>query len=84
MPTPPAARRAPRLYREDFPVGHRAEPGSIRVDCDEVIEFASRFDPQPFHLDGDAAAQTQFGLLCTSRWHTASMTMRMMVDGDLR
>ena len=83
MPTPPAARRAPRLHREDFPVGHRAASGSIRVDREEVIEFASRFDPQPFHLD-DAAAQTHFGLPCARGWHTASMTMRMMVDGDLR
>lgn len=53
--------------------------GPWTVDRDEVLEFAGRFDPQPFHLDEDAAAQTHFGRLAASGWHTCSMTMAAMV-----
>ena len=76
--TPPA-----RLAFEDFPVGRVLEFGPHRVDRDEVIAFAGRFDPQPFHLDEAAAAATPFGRLAASGWHTASMTMRMLCDAYL-
>ena len=56
--------------------------GNTVIDRDDVIEFAERFDPQPFHLSDEAAAQTHFGRMCASGWHTASLSMRMMVDFD--
>ena len=68
------------LYYEDLVVGTKGtSPLRYDVTRDEVIDFASRYDPQPFHLDDDAAAATHFGRLSASGWHTAAMTMRMMV-----
>jgi acyl dehydratase len=66
-------------YFEDLEVGSTAEFGNYQVTRDEVIAFASKYDPQPFHLDDEAAAQTYFGRLSASGWHTASMMMAMMV-----
>ncbi len=67
-------------YYEDIEVGVTQKFGNYQVTREEVIEYASKYDPQPFHLDDDAAAATHFGRLSASGWHTASMTMRMMVD----
>ncbi len=67
-------------YYEDIEIGITEKFGSYRVTRTEVIEYASKYDPQPFHLDDAAAAATHFGRLSASGWHTASMTMRMMVD----
>jgi len=67
-------------YFEDMIVGETRSFGQYEVKREEVIDFASKFDPQPFHLDDDAAAKTHFGRLAASGWHTAGMTMRMMVD----
>ena len=67
-------------YFEDLVVGTKASFGHYEVTRDEVIEFASKFDPQPFHLDDEAAAQTYFGRMSASGWHTCAMSMRMMVD----
>lgn len=67
-------------YYEDIELGKPQRFGSKLVDRDEVIEFASKFDPQPFHLDDAVAAQTHFGRISASGWHTASMVMRMVVD----
>jgi acyl dehydratase len=67
-------------YLEDYQVGQRASFGRYEVTREEVIEFASRYDPQPFHLDDAAAAKTYFGRLSASGWHTCAMTMRMLVD----
>ena len=67
-------------YFEDVQVGTVDKFGSKLVNRDEVIEFAGKYDPQPFHLDDAAAAKTYFGRLSASGWHTAAMTMRMMVD----
>jgi len=64
---------------EDVAVGDKARFGECHVDRDEVIAFASRYDPQPFHLSDEAAAATHFGRLSASGWHTASMTMAMIV-----
>jgi len=77
------APRTYRLYWEDFPAGHVMEFGHTPVSREAVIEFARQFDPQPFHLDEDAARETLFGGLCASGWHTCAMTMRMMCDGYL-
>ena len=68
------------IYWEDVEPGTVARFGSKRVERDEVIAFAEQFDPQPFHLSDEAAAQTYFGRLSASGWHTCAMTMRMLVD----
>lgn len=67
-------------YYEDLVVGSKASFGHYEVTREEVMEFAAKYDPQPFHLDDDAAARTFFGRLSASGWHTAAMTMRMAVD----
>ena len=68
------------LYYEDIEIGVVRHFGSKTVVREEVIDFASKYDPQPFHLDDAAAAQTYFGRLSASGWHTGAMMMRMMVD----
>jgi acyl dehydratase len=67
-------------YFEDLVVGTKASFGRYDVTREEVIDFASRYDPQPFHLSDEAAAQTYFGRLSASGWHTAAMAMRMAVE----
>lgn len=67
-------------YFEDVGVGDVRETGSMTVERDEVIEFAKAYDPQPFHIDEAAAKQSIFGGLIASGWHTAAMTMRLLVD----
>lgn len=67
-------------YFEDATVGERAAYGSYHVTREEVLEFAGKYDPQPFHLDDAAAAATHFGRLSASGWHTCAMTMRMLVE----
>ncbi len=67
-------------YFEDVEVGETSAYGSYEVTREEVMQFASQYDPQPFHLDDEAAAATHFGRLSASGWHTCAMTMRMMVD----
>ena len=71
-------------FLEDYAVGQTYETGRLRVDEQRIKSFATEFDPQPFHLDGDAARSTIFGGLAASGWHTAAMTMRLLVDGDLK
>lgn len=66
-------------YYEDLVVGTVSRYGHYEVTREEVIAFASKYDPQAFHLDDDAAAATHFGRLSASGWHTASMTMAMAV-----
>ena len=69
-------------YYEDLVIGTVTKSDrTYEVTREEVIDFASKYDPQPFHLDDEAAAQTHFGRLSASGWHTAAMTMRMMVEG---
>ena len=68
------------LYYEDIQVNVPKKFGQYEVTREEVIEFASKYDPQPFHLDEEAAAETHFGRLSASGWHSAAMMMRMMVD----
>jgi acyl dehydratase len=69
-----------RLYWEDFAVGSAREFGAMRVTREAVLAFAAEFDPQPFHLDDEAAKNSLFGKLSASGWHTAAMTMRMTCD----
>jgi acyl dehydratase len=68
---------------EDFTPGRVFELGTVDVSEDEIVEFARRFDPQPFHVDPTAAAATMFGGLIASGWHTCSMCMRLLVDALL-
>ena len=70
-------------YWEDFVQGHVLELGSVVVDKDEVIEFASRYDPQSFHVDEAAANASMFGGLIASGWHTCAMVMRLTCDSYL-
>ncbi len=72
-----------RYYWEDFPVGHVREFGATLVTREAIVEFASRYDPQPFHLDDAAAERSLFGRLCASGWHTSALAMRMMCDAYL-
>jgi len=69
-------------YYEDLVIGTVTKSErTYEVTREEVIEFASKYDPQPFHLDDAAAAKTHFGRLSASGWHTGAMAMRMMVEG---
>ena len=67
-------------YFEDLVVGTRSSFGHYLVTREEVIAFAERYDPQPFHLSDEAAATTHFGRLSASGWHTCAMTMAMLVE----
>jgi acyl dehydratase len=71
-------------YLEDFSVGQKFGSGHLRVDADRIKSFASEFDPQPFHLDEDAARRSIFQGLAASGWHTAALSMRLLVDGELK
>lgn len=68
------------LHYEDLEIGTRQSFGHYEVTREEVLEFARKYDPQPFHLSDEAAAQTHFGRISASGWHTCSMTMAMMVE----
>ena len=70
-----------KLYWEDFSAGHVAEYGPMSVTAEEIKAFAAEFDPQPMHLDEEAARQTLVGGLCASGWHTCCIMMRILADG---
>ena len=74
---------AGKLHWEDFAAGQVRDLGNITPTREEIIAFASQFDPQPFHLDEEAAKASVFGGLCASGWHTCSMAMRLMVTNFL-
>jgi acyl dehydratase len=76
-------RKNVKYYWEDFAVGQVRDLGTISPTREEIITFASQFDPQPFHLDDEAAKASVFGGLCASGWHTCSMAMRLMVTNFL-
>jgi acyl dehydratase len=70
-----------RLYLEDLSVGQRFESATHQMTVEEIKRFASAFDPQPFHLDEEAAKTSLFGALAASGWHTGAVTMRLLVEG---
>jgi len=70
-------------YFEELAVGDTDSFGEYEVTADEVTGFAGQYDPQPIHTDPEAAASSMFGGLVASGWHTAAMTMRLLVDGWL-
>jgi acyl dehydratase len=72
-----------RRYLEDFAVGQTFGSGRLRVDKDQIKAFAAEFDPQPFHLDEEAARDTIFRGLAASGWHTAALTMRLLVESEI-
>lgn len=74
------ADEAGKLAFEDFSEGMMIELGEKLVTADEIVEFASEFDPQPFHLDEEAGKASLLGGLAASGWHTCSMLMRMIAD----
>ena len=65
---------------EDLVVGRKARFGHYEVTREEVLEFARKYDPQPFHLSDEAAAKTHFGRIAASGWHTCAMVMAMLVE----
>jgi acyl dehydratase len=67
-------------YFEDYDIGSSAELGSVQVTEDEIVAFARRYDPQPFHTDPERAKSWPYGGLIASGWHTAAMMMRVVVD----
>ena len=73
----------PKFYFEDFSVGQVAEYGPRRVTREEIIGFAAQYDPQPMHLDEEAARHTMLGGLAASGWHTCCIMMKMIADGLL-
>ena len=72
-----------KLYLDDLQVGRRFLSRTHVVDETEIRAFARQFDPQPFHLDEEAAKRTIFGGLVASGWHTAAITMRLLAEGGL-
>jgi len=66
------------IFFEDLEIGAETDFGSYEVTREEVIEFAQKYDPQPFHLSDEAAARTHFGRLAASGWHTCAMTMAVI------
>ena len=72
------------LFLEDFVVGQKYRSGTLRVDPDQLHAFAEEYDPQPFHLDPAAARDSVFQGLAASGWHTAAMTMKLLVGSSFR
>jgi len=83
MSTQPEASAATSLYLDDLKAGDRFVSGEHVLDEAQILSFARQFDPQPFHLDHEAAKATLFGGLAASGWHTAAITMRLLVGGGL-
>jgi acyl dehydratase len=67
-------------YFEELQIGARTDLGSYTFSADEIKSFAARYDPQPFHLDESAAANSHFRRLCASGWHTAAVCMRLLIE----
>lgn len=70
-------------FFEDFEIGHTHELGEVEVTEADIIDFATRYDPQPFHLDPEAAKDSPFAGLIASGWHTSALYMRLLADGLL-
>jgi acyl dehydratase len=73
-----------KQYLEDYAVGQLYRSSRLRIDKDQIIAFAAQFDPQPYHLDEDDARKSVFGGLAASGWHTAALTMRLLVESEFR
>jgi len=76
----PETPKPPLIYLEDLSVGDVFVSKTHALDAEQITEFASQFDPQPFHLDPEAAQDTLFQGLAASGWHTAALTMKLLVE----
>ncbi|WP_373979374.1 MaoC family dehydratase [Achromobacter sp. JD417] len=76
----PQTPKPPLIYLEDLTVGDVFVSKTHALDAEQIVEFASQFDPQPFHLDLEAAQDTLFQGLAASGWHTAALTMKLLVE----
>src|SRR6476660_2223843 len=81
--TNPGKSVADGLFLEVLRVGQRFSSGAHTIDAAHIKALAAQFDPPPFHLDGEAAKPTRFGVLAASGWHTAAITMRLLVESGL-
>lgn len=72
------------LFLEDLVVGQTFGSGCLKIDAESIKRFATEFDPQPFHLDEQVARKTMFRGLAASGWHTAALTMRLLVESDFK
>src|SRR5512145_3383555 len=82
-----SAKREPSMkgrYLEDFAPGQKFASGQLKVDRERIKSFAAEFDPQPFHLNEEAARGSVFKGLAASGWHTAALTMRLLVESDFK
>jgi len=77
-------RKFAKQYLEDYAVGQVYRTGRVQIDKDQILAFAKQYDPQPYHLDELAARKSVFGGLAASGWHTAALTMRLLVDSEFR
>jgi acyl dehydratase len=73
-----------KQYLEDFAAGQVYRSNRLQVDKEQILAFASQFDPQPYHLDEEAARRSVFKGLAASGWHTAAMTMRLLVESEFQ
>src|SRR4051812_13034089 len=73
-----------KRYLEDFSIGQKFGSGRLQIDEGRIKSFAREFDPQPFHLDDEAARDSIFRGLAASGWHTAALTMRLLVESELK
>jgi acyl dehydratase len=83
MQTQDATKLTPPFYLDDLHLGDTFTSGEHAMDEAQIIAFAQQFDPQPFHLDHEAAKGSMFGGLAASGWHTVAITMRLMVTSGL-
>src|SRR5215813_10420601 len=77
-------RKRHKQYLEDYAAGQIFRSSRVTLDKDQIIAFAGQYDPQPYHLDEEAARKSVFGGLAASGWHTAALTMRLLVDSEFR
>jgi acyl dehydratase len=77
---PPRTGGTEKLYLDDLAIGDTFCSGELRIEASEIIAFARQFDPQPFHVDAEAAKDTFFEGLAASGWHTMALTMRLIVE----
>ncbi|HZP68531.1 MAG TPA: MaoC family dehydratase [Pseudolabrys sp.] len=73
-----------KQYLEDFAAGQVFTSNRLQLDKEQILAFASKFDPQPYHLDEEAARASVFKGLVASGWHTAAVTMRLLVESDFQ
>lgn len=79
-----ASQSPAQLFYEDLAIGQVFHPAAVSVSASDIVDFAGRYDPQPFHLDAEAAGRSLFGGLAASGWMTAALTIGLMVRGEMK